>query len=291
MFQAGARPVSGWLVDAIEPQPGHRVLELAAGPGDTGLLAAELVAPGGTLISTDAAPEMVEARPRAGGRAGHRERRVPHDGRRVDRPADGDASTGDRALGLHAARRSGRRAARDAPRAASRRPRRARGVDGARGQPVGVGPAGGARSSSARCRRPTPTSRTCSPSAIPARIVELLEDAGFSDVVVDQLDLVWRYEDLDEWWDVQLDISTTLAKGVGALTPARATTCATRSMRAWPSTSPTTARWPCPVARTSPRRAPERPRSRAGRRGRHRRTGVRRGGPHRIPRHVLRRRR
>ena len=35
-------PVSAWLVDAIDPQPGHTILELAAGTGDTGFLAAEL---------------------------------------------------------------------------------------------------------------------------------------------------------------------------------------------------------------------------------------------------------
>ena len=55
----------------------------------------------------------------------------------------------------------------------------------------------------------------------PAKIRELLEDAGFADVVVDQLDLVWRYEDLDSWWDVQIDISPGLMKGVAALTPAQ----------------------------------------------------------------------
>lgn len=65
-FQRAAAPVSHWLVDAIAPQPGHVVLELAAGPGDTGLLAAELVQPGGRLISTDGAVAMVEvARERA----------------------------------------------------------------------------------------------------------------------------------------------------------------------------------------------------------------------------------
>src|SRR5436190_1479925 len=65
-MQQAFRPVSGWLVDAIEPQPGHRVLELAAGPGDTGFLAAELIAPGGTLISSDAVEEMLAvARARA----------------------------------------------------------------------------------------------------------------------------------------------------------------------------------------------------------------------------------
>ena len=55
----------------------------------------------------------------------------------------------------------------------------------------------------------------------PATISGLLEDAGFTDIVVEQLDLVWHYDDLDAWWDVQLDVSTGLAAGVGALTPAQ----------------------------------------------------------------------
>jgi SAM-dependent methyltransferase len=54
-------PVSTWLVEAIAPQPGHTILELAAGPGDTGFLAAELIRPGGTLITSDLAPEMLSA--------------------------------------------------------------------------------------------------------------------------------------------------------------------------------------------------------------------------------------
>ena len=52
-------PVSSWMVEAIQPQPGDTLLELAAGPGDTGFLAAELVLPGGTLITSDLAPEML----------------------------------------------------------------------------------------------------------------------------------------------------------------------------------------------------------------------------------------
>jgi ubiquinone/menaquinone biosynthesis C-methylase UbiE len=66
-FQAAAMPVSQWLVEAIEPQPGERVLELAAGVGETGFLAAELIAPGGgTLISSDGAEAMLShARERA----------------------------------------------------------------------------------------------------------------------------------------------------------------------------------------------------------------------------------
>ncbi len=52
-------PVSVWMVEHLDLQPGEHVLELAAGPGDTGFLAAELVKPGGTLISSDAARAML----------------------------------------------------------------------------------------------------------------------------------------------------------------------------------------------------------------------------------------
>ncbi len=66
-FQADVMPVSQWLVEAIVPQPGQRVLELAAGVGETGFLAAELIAPGGgTLICSDGVEAMLEhARARA----------------------------------------------------------------------------------------------------------------------------------------------------------------------------------------------------------------------------------
>jgi SAM-dependent methyltransferase len=59
MLRTATMPVSAWMIDAIDPQPGHTVLELAAGTGDTGLLAAELIEPGGTLICSDFSPEML----------------------------------------------------------------------------------------------------------------------------------------------------------------------------------------------------------------------------------------
>ncbi len=65
-IRAFGAPVSHRMVQAIEPQPGQRVLELAAGLGETGFLAAELVAPMGGLIVTDQAEAMLEgARARA----------------------------------------------------------------------------------------------------------------------------------------------------------------------------------------------------------------------------------
>ncbi len=61
-----AAPVSHWMIDAIAPQPGQRVLELAAGIGETALLAAELVAPlGGVVISDQAEGMLAGARARA----------------------------------------------------------------------------------------------------------------------------------------------------------------------------------------------------------------------------------
>jgi SAM-dependent methyltransferase len=59
-LRAATMPVSAWMIEAIDPQPGDTLLELAAGTGDTGLLAAELVEPGGTLISSDFSPEMLQ---------------------------------------------------------------------------------------------------------------------------------------------------------------------------------------------------------------------------------------
>src|SRR5436309_3560949 len=60
--------LSTWMIEQLGLQPGQQVLELAAGPGDTGFLAAELIQPGGKLISSDAAESMLSiARRRAAG--------------------------------------------------------------------------------------------------------------------------------------------------------------------------------------------------------------------------------
>lgn len=55
------RPVSDWIVDEVDPRPGDTILELTAGPGETGFLAAQRVGPEGRLISTDLSPGMVAA--------------------------------------------------------------------------------------------------------------------------------------------------------------------------------------------------------------------------------------
>jgi SAM-dependent methyltransferase len=70
LFAAATHDLSERLVDLADPQPGDSVLELAAGPGDTGFSAAARVGPSGHLLSTDFASEMVEVARRRGAELG-----------------------------------------------------------------------------------------------------------------------------------------------------------------------------------------------------------------------------
>jgi SAM-dependent methyltransferase len=58
--------VNAWLADALGPQGGKTVLELAAGTGDLGFLVAERAGGGARVISTDFSPEMVDVARRNG---------------------------------------------------------------------------------------------------------------------------------------------------------------------------------------------------------------------------------
>ncbi len=72
-FRELSTPVSEWMIEHLALRPGQRVLELAAGPGDTGFLAAPLIARAppahpldGMLVCSDGAEAMLEvARARA----------------------------------------------------------------------------------------------------------------------------------------------------------------------------------------------------------------------------------
>jgi len=64
------RPVSEWLVSRLDPQPGQVVLDLAAGTGETGFLAASALGAGGRLITSDLEPGMLDAARRAAAELG-----------------------------------------------------------------------------------------------------------------------------------------------------------------------------------------------------------------------------
>lgn len=69
MWQA-TRAVSDGLIEMAAPVAGETVLDIAAGAGDTGFLAARLIGPQGRLISTDRSPEMLAAAERGAQRLG-----------------------------------------------------------------------------------------------------------------------------------------------------------------------------------------------------------------------------
>lgn len=218
-FQTAATPVSKWMVDAIDPQPGHRVLELAAGTADTGLMAAQRVRPGGTLIATDVAEAMLDgARARAGElELGNVEFRAM-DAEWIDRPAaDVDAVLCRFGIMLLAD-----------PAACAREVRRV------------LRPGGRLALATWTTREENPWSAVPNDELIrlgaisppeegrpgqfsalsdPACLEELLLDAGLVDVEVDQVDLTFSFDDLDAWWDQMLDMSMSLRDAVAALSP------------------------------------------------------------------------
>ena len=55
------RPVSEWLVAKLAPEAGQTILDVAAGTGETGFLAAPLLGETGSLITSDLSPNMLEA--------------------------------------------------------------------------------------------------------------------------------------------------------------------------------------------------------------------------------------
>jgi ubiquinone/menaquinone biosynthesis C-methylase UbiE len=59
--QAALAPLTDWMLERLAAQPGQTILELGAGTGETGLLAARLVDPGGRVILTDRSTAMLEA--------------------------------------------------------------------------------------------------------------------------------------------------------------------------------------------------------------------------------------
>lgn len=219
-MQRATQPVSTWMVEAIAPQPGHRVLELAAGPGDTGLLAAELIAPGGTLTSSDSAEAMIEqARARAAELGIDNVEFATIDAEWIDLPTAsldgvlcrwGYMLMADPATALGETRRVLRPGGRVAL-AAWTGPEDNPWVSVARQELAKIAP----------LQAPAPDEPSMFGFADPQRIEQLLDEAGFTDVQIEQVDIVFEYDDLDAWWDTSLDVSATLGELVGALTPAQ----------------------------------------------------------------------
>jgi SAM-dependent methyltransferase len=217
-MQAQVGEVSHWMVEAIRPQPGQTVLELAAGAGETGFLAAELIRPGGKLIHSDFAPAMVEqARERAQARG-----LDDVEFRTLDAEAiDLDAASIDAVLC-----RFGYMLMAD-PGAALRETRRVlrplgRVALAAWGQPADnpwVSIAGTVVREVAGAPPPDPEMPSMFAFADPERMKRELADAGFTDVEVEFLDLHYTYPSFDAYWTSARAFGRPLAQLYDSLDP------------------------------------------------------------------------
>jgi SAM-dependent methyltransferase len=217
-LQTVAAPVSQWMLEAIAPQPGETVLELAAGPGDTGLMAAELLRPGGKLILSDASERMLDvARERAADFADLDEivefRQIEAEW--IDlATASMDAVLcrwgymllADPGAALRETRRvlrSGGRLALAAWATAQENPW----ASAAAGEVARV--------------LDQPPAEPDAPGMFafgaPGKIEELLDAAGFDDVVVDAIDVRFEHPSFEDVWTTRLEMSVPFADAVSAL--------------------------------------------------------------------------
>ena len=218
-FQRDAITVSRWLLDAAHLQPGHTVLELAAGPADTGLLAAELVAPGGKAIITDNAEAMIEAAKARAEEVGATNVEIrPMEAEWIDLPT----ATVDAVLC-----RWGYMLLAD-PEAALRETRRVLRPGGRVALAAWAAPDANpwiavmGRVMVERGLVEQLPADAPGPLAFgrPGRIEELLDVAGFDDIEVAPLDFAFHAASLDEWWEHSIAMSGSFSRVVGGLSPA-----------------------------------------------------------------------
>jgi SAM-dependent methyltransferase len=206
-------PVSRWMLDAVSPQPGERVLELAAGLGETGMLAAELVAPLGGVIISDQAEAMLDgARARASELGLSNVEFQVLGAEWIDLPLAsveivlcrwGYMLMADPATALSETRRVLRPGGRLALAV----------WDSVQHNPWALLPN---LELVERGLASPPPANAPGPFALgdPAGVGELLADAGFAEIDVQALDVVHRHPSFDVFWETTLDVSRSFHDAV-----------------------------------------------------------------------------
>ncbi len=205
-----SRKVSERLVDLLDPQPGQSLLELAAGLGDTGFLAAERIRPAGRLITSDFVPGMVAAAQR---------RAVELGLSNVDfRVLDAQAlDLADESVDGVLCRWGYMLVPEPAEALAeTKRVLRPGGyvsfaVWASADENPWASAIGRVLVARGLVARPEPDTPGPFRLADPEHVRELVETAGLELVTQEDVGLAWRYGSFDEYWSATLDLSRTLA--------------------------------------------------------------------------------
>ena len=208
--------VNEWIVTQADPQPGQTILDVAAGPGDLGFKVAERVGPEGKVLSTDFAPEMVEAARRIGAARGAANvEYLVLDAERMDLEDDsvdaivcrwGYMLMADPAAAL----RESRRVLRDGGRVALAvwaTPDR---------NPWAALPAM-TLVQRGHMPPPEPGAPGIFAMADPARVRSLVIGAGFGEPEIEEIAFEFHYEDFDEIWAVLIKIAGPIARVINSL--------------------------------------------------------------------------
>jgi SAM-dependent methyltransferase len=209
-------PITSRMLELADLRPGDRVLELACGPGGAGLAAARRIEPGGEVVMSDIAPEMTAiAAARAKEQGVGNVSTLELDLEQISQP-DGSYDA--------VLCREGLMLVPDPDRAAAEIARVLR--PGGRVAVAVWGP----RSSnpwlgiildavSAQLGTPVPPPGIPGPFSLDdaGRVERLFVEAGFSEVVVDEVHLAHRAASFEEWWAARSALAGPLAKMLAAL--------------------------------------------------------------------------
>jgi len=213
--QAGL-PVSEWMLARIAPAPGMVLVEIAGGLGDTALLAAPALLPGGRVILTDRSPGMVEAAQRRVEAAGvdNIECRAM-DAAALDLP-DQIADAAVCRWGYMLMSDPGR-ALRETLRVLRPGGRLALSVWDTPEQNRWAGVITDRLLDRGLIEPADPTEPSMFALADPARLAALVSDSGFAGIETAHVETAWAYESGGDFWRVQTGISPTSQKGLARL--------------------------------------------------------------------------